>query len=262
MAKQLTSKLTRFLKVSFSKDENRILLTHQKALRQLIGVLGMLLPLLLWLFLLFDNGHSQPLESISHYYFTRSSGIFTIIVSLLAIFLLVYRGKEPVDFYLSFAAGIFALCLLLFPTDNLTSFNCNIPCGDQGSGFHDSFAIAVVKNSVFRPRFHYISAAIFLSCLAAMSLFLFTKSDKTKTSRKKIRNGFYIFFGSVMVAAIAVIALRFANQDHWTRFNTFYNAHHLTFWLETAAVESFGISWLIKGEGVPMLRDRVPKAPK
>jgi hypothetical protein len=30
--------------------------------------------------------------------------------------------------------------------------------------------------------------------------------------------------------------------------SAFYEKHHLTFWMETVAVESFGFSWLIKGD--------------
>ena len=35
----------------------------------------------------------------------------------------------------------------------------------------------------------------------------------------------------------------------------FYETYHLTFWMETLAVECFGIAWLIKGE--TLFKDKV-----
>jgi hypothetical protein len=86
------------------------------------------LPVLLYVFLRLDTGYARPLESISHYYFTRVSGIFVIVVSLLAIFLIIYKGNHPVDFILSTLAGACALLLVLFPTSNidLLSPSCRV----------------------------------------------------------------------------------------------------------------------------------------
>src|SRR5688500_1097995 len=98
------SKTEKILDLDYS-EEDKIWLTGQKTLRKLVGVLGVLLPVVLYLFLLFDTGKLNPLDSISHYYMTRVSSIFVIVVSLLAIFLLVYKGKSLADFYLSAAAG-------------------------------------------------------------------------------------------------------------------------------------------------------------
>ncbi len=94
------AKVPELLNVDFT-EEGKIGLTNQKTLQKLIGLLDVYLPVLLLVFLMVDNGHSKPLESISHYYFSRVSSLFVIIVSLLAIFLLVYKGKKPIDFYLS-----------------------------------------------------------------------------------------------------------------------------------------------------------------
>ena len=86
-----------------------------------------------------------------------------------------------------------------------------------------------------------------------MSLCLFTKSDKPKHQRgaRKIwRNRIYRTCGIIMIAALLVILsgmLELIPPDY-------YDGHHLTFWMETLAVESFGFSWLVKGR--TLLRDR------
>ncbi|MFT3911680.1 MAG: hypothetical protein QM737_19815 [Ferruginibacter sp.] len=222
------------------KEEKKIWLSEQKSLRKLVGILGMLLPLLLYVYLYIVTGHCCTLESVSHYYFTRAGSIFTIVLSLLAIFLMIYKGKAKLDFILSTAAGVFALCVILFPTTNVKPEIC---CDDN-----NKYIITVLEISRgVRSTFHYVAAAIFLGCLAFMSIFIFTKSDKPRslqTPKKKIRNVIYVVCGILMLLALLVA---FAGYKDWIDPD-FYNSHHLTFWMETIAVESFGFSWLVKGE--------------
>jgi membrane protease YdiL (CAAX protease family) len=190
-----------------------------------------------------DNGLNQPLQSISHYYYTRVSSIFVAILSILATFLIIYKGKDPIDFYISLAAGLFALCVVFFPTGNITEICCDAS---------KNYSVTYLKVSAFREGFHYASAGIFLGCLAYMSLFLFTKSNKTPQSRgskKIIRNRIYRVCGILMIAAIVVIVAGYFELIP----KTFYVNNQITFWMETVAVESFGFSWLIKGE--TMLKD-------
>ncbi|OOG76990.1 hypothetical protein [Flavobacterium sp. A45] len=236
MNKSKQSNLNTFLKVDY-KEDNSIWLTNSLTLRKIIGVLGMAMPLLLYAFLYFDNGMQHPLESISHYYYTRVSGIFVIILSLLAIFLIVYKGKEPVDFYISLFAGFFALLVVLFPTNNITEI-----CGDLDK----KYAITILPNSDFRVYFHYTAAALFFLCLSYMSFFLFTKSDKSPSKRGKnkiIRNRIYRTCGVLMLMALITLlvgSLKIIPPSY-------FKAFPLTFWMETIAIESFGFAWLIKG---------------
>lgn len=232
-----SDKLTKALKLDFSNEDPAV--TSQQTLRRVIGLLGIMLPVLLYVYLYIATGfnHTKPLESISHYYYTRGNGIFIIIISMMAVFLLIYKGKNRVDFYVSSIAGIFALCVIMFPTDNITT------CCDSGK----EYSIAFIKEHEGRIIFHLVSAAIFLLCLAYMSFFLFTKSDQPPTARTKAkhsRNRLYRVCGVIMVLAMLVIFLGFRkviNED-------FYDKNHLTFWMESVAVLSFGISWLTKGE--------------
>jgi membrane protease YdiL (CAAX protease family) len=96
---------------------------------------------------------------------------------------------------------------------------------------------------------HLISAALFLILLAYMSFLLFTKSNKLKGHRgqkKVIRNRIFRVCTGLVVLSLIIILLGFTgviNED-------FYNANQLTFWMETAAVESFGFAWLNKGEAI------------
>lgn len=239
MQHKQSSAIERTLRLDYSA-QNDLWLTEQNTLRVLVGVLGVSLPLLLFFALWIDVGLDSPLYSISHYYFTRASSIFEIIVSLLAFFLLIYKGKGPVDFYVSSIAGLFALCLLVFPTSNISDTTC-----------HDNANIAsvtILKISKLRTTFHYVSAAIFLSCLSYMSIFLFTKSDKpniqARGRNKRRRNRIFRTCGVIMVIAILVILGNFLGLIS----DDLFCKYHLTFWMETLAVESFGVSWLVKAE--------------
>ncbi len=249
MSQRPPNELEKTLQLDYRSGKDDIWLTSQHTLRKLIGILGIALPAVLFTVLLIDAGYSTPLYSISHYYFTRACGVFLIIVSLLAFFLLVYKGREPIDFYVSSAAGLFALCLLLFPTDNITGI-CNDP--------ENICSLTLLKDSDFRTNFHYISAAIFLSCLAFMSIFLFTRSDKKPEDRgvqKRRRNRIFRVCGIMMILAILIIL---ANFFGWIPDETF-DKYHLTFWMETIAVESFGVAWLVKAEVI--LKDNLSTNP-
>jgi succinate dehydrogenase hydrophobic anchor subunit len=239
MTKSKESKLNTFLKVDYKKD-NSIWLTNSLTLRKIIGVLGMVMPMLLYVFLYLDNGHQYPLESISHYYYTRVSGIFVIILSLLAFFLIVYKGKDPIDFYISLFAGIFALLIVLFPTNNLSDI-CNDPI--------KKYAVTILPVSEFRMQFHYAVSALFFVCLSYMCFFLFTKSNKSpdkRGSQKILRNRIYRTCAVLMFLSLLIPFAGFLKIIPPTYFKTF----PLTFWMETLAIESFGFSWLVKGEAI------------
>jgi hypothetical protein len=216
-----------------------IALKKQNTLRKIVGALGILLPLLVYLFLQFTNGFDPILPSISHYYFTRAASLFEIIVSLLAVFLLVYKGEELIDYILSSIAGFSALLMLLFPTSNLRGYNHTIR--------YDSVAVTFFGQSSFRPEFHYICASLFLLSLAVMALFVFTKSSHSpsqRTPNKRNRNRVYRTCGVVMLAAMCVAFLGFLDIIP----ATIYDGNNLTFWMETLSVEAFGVGWMVKGE--------------
>ena len=226
-------------------DEREIAMTNQNTLRKVVGLSGMLLPVLLYLFLLVDTGFTKPMPSISHYYLTRANPVFIIVVSLMAVFLIIYKGKDRIDFILSVIAGCGALLLLLFPTNNLSVEGCR------------ECVVTTLRESAFRPVFHLLSAAVFLLSLAGMALFLFTRSAAPKgreNKAKKQRNLVYRICGYTIIGALAVMVLGFKLPA----FGPFYDANNLTFWMETVAVEAFGFAWFVKGNTI--LRDRNEKA--
>ncbi|MER0438579.1 hypothetical protein [Emticicia sp. W12TSBA100-4] len=217
-----------------------ISLEKQSTLRWLVGSLGMLLPILLWLILYFGNNLQTPLDSISHYFYTRASSIFIIVVSLLAIFLLVYKGYEMIDFILSTIAGICALLLLYFPTDNITCKTVQ-ECESILTKFP-------LENEKFRSIFHFTMAGMFLGSLALMSIFLFTKKEGDKDGfvipELKGEKIIFVVCGILMLLSMLMIITNCFGVFTADEFND----KNLTFWFEVIALEAFGFSWFVKGD--------------
>jgi hypothetical protein len=230
--------MLKILAKQYNTDVEELMLTKPNSLRITVGLLGILLPVLLWLFTSTYCHYYGFIPSISHYYFTRACGVFEIVVGVLAIFLLIYKGDKPIDFWLSTGAGVCALIMLLYPTNNL----CNLE-----GGIYNSVTVTKLIDNKFREGAHLATAGIFLGCLACMSLFVFTRPNKKlaiQTLQKKKRNFVYIFCGIVMVLALLTVLIFhiFFENNQW------YTNNHMTYWMEVVAVEFFGISWMVKGK--------------
>lgn len=201
-----------------------------KNLRRLIGILGMLLPLICFLSALIFAGYSLQ-RSISFYYYTNVRDIFVGILIAVGVFLLSYNGYEKIDCIVSSITGIAGIGIALFP--------CLIMKGSD------------VDVGIFQLRpqlsdiIHLSCAGLFFTLLAINSIFLFTLSDssKHKSKNKKIRNAIYVTCGIIILACmLSLLLLRFI-LDPVTIQNL-----HLVFIMETIMLEAFGFSWLIKGE--------------
>lgn len=200
------------------------------ALRKAVGWLGILLPAgLLAENFLFGHCHSIQ-DSISHYYYTIAGDLFVGVLSAVALFLISYRGyPHDKDYIFTTLAGLFALGIAFFPTNDNSNGSCAI--------FH-------LPDSETRRIIHYSCATLFFLLLAIISFHFFTKSKGIKTERKILRNKIYKTCGILIIVFIALIALFGIFEKHLTSISK-YNP---IFWLEWCALLAFGISWLIKGE--------------
>jgi hypothetical protein len=209
---------------------NPTLVISYLELRKAIGVLGIALPFLVSIgaYLL---AHTSLECSISNYYYTKTHDVLVGTLCAVGFFLFAYKGYERQDSIAGNLACIFAVGVALFPTaQEPPSCSAHI-----GFSLHGTFA-----------------ALLFLT-LAYFSLFLFTKTDSTKTPtpQKLKRNAVYKVCGYVMLTCILLIgALNFLPQDTTAAIEM----HHPVFWLEAIAIVVFGVSWLTKGEAI--LADR------
>jgi hypothetical protein len=201
------------------------------SLRKLIGILGMTLPLILAVGgKLIFNLDIEP--SISDYYHTGMRDVLVGSLWAVGAFLVIYKGYELVDNLLAKFAGLCAIGISLFPT----------PAGEENFLSMD-----------WVGWMHHIFAVCFFLSLVIFSLALFTRTKQgvPPTEMKLVRNQVYIICGLIMLTCLLLMALYKIlpepNQQPIAPFKPI-------FWLETAAILSFAISWFVKGEGI--LRDK------
>ncbi len=203
-------------------------------LRRSIGILGMALPAVCYLGgALFYHVGLQP--SISHYYYTNVRDAFVGLLIGLGMFLTAYNGYERIDSVVSKVTGGCGLGIAIFPC--LLSARVTEPVG--------FFQLAPKVSDALHLSF----AGAFFLLLAINSIFIFTLNrGGAVTNQKKKRNAIYIACGLAIILSMAALLYIKMTMDP-----ALVDQKHLVFILETAMLESFGISWLVKGQTI--LRD-------
>ncbi|MBI2966218.1 MAG: DUF998 domain-containing protein [Bacteroidetes bacterium] len=213
------------------------------ALRKAIGILGIMFPVIL-IAGAYIMQFCEPIQSsISCYYHTVMRNVFEGVLWVFAVFLLFYR-YEKTDNVATTAAGFCALGVALFPTLVRNCSTCDYLCSSSCMTENCREVIG---------RFHLTFASLFFLILSWISLFLFTKTDKTKkpTLMKIRRNRVYIVCGIIMLVCIVLIGIYFLCLK--TKY-PWLDKCNPVFWLEAAALWSFGISWIVKGDTI--LKDK------
>lgn len=192
--------------------------------RQLIGYIGLLLPLLLILIALVRDGIERwrSLESISAYYYTGGVAAFVGMLVALALFLFTYRGYANrynwADRLAAKTGAVAAVLVAFFPTA--------APAGVPPLSWWTQ-ATGVV---------HHLAAIVLFAMFALFSLWLFrlTPGDEKPSGGKRTRNAVYLFCGVVIVASIIWAGISGLNGRP-------------IFWPESIALVAFAVSWLVKG---------------
>jgi hypothetical protein len=206
-------------------------------LRTTVGIIGVILPVVLAVGkLLLQGGGLEP--TISSYYYTDLGNWFVGSLCAIGVFLLSTKGYPDADrrFGYDQIAGWFACAFAV----GVALF----PMAPEPSATPQQVDIGWV---------HWTFAALLFLTLAYFSLCLFTKTDpnKTPTPQKRNRNIVYRVCGYTILASILLIPV----VTH-TPIADKLQACHPVFWLESFAVEAFGIAWLTKGETIRILNDK------
>ena len=227
-------------KTDKQKESGNELVISFLALRNLIGISGMLLPIVLTLFTPKAEQDKVMEYSISEYYYTKNGDLFVVLLSVIGVFLLTYKGYDRFwERTLTLVAGFCGIGIAFFPT---------------ATSMGNSLSIRKVRQEV--PEFfglvqwHFIFAALFFISLALISLIYFRKTniydvqsfDERKKKQKAKRNLVYKICGWAMLISIALMILYFVIDPPSLRNMP------VVFALETVAVEAFGISWITKGQ--------------
>jgi hypothetical protein len=195
--------------------------------RQLIGALGLVMPLLLWVIAAWRPlplvPRWTPLDSVSAYYHTGAVVAFVGVVIALAVFLFTYRGYENAsgrrDRVMAAIAGTAAVLVAFFPT--------RAPDAVAAPSWWTPFMGAL----------HTAAAVALFSSFAYFALFLFpmARADQAPLrAEKRRRNRVYLLCGLGIGASIV-----------WAGVAGLLQAP--IFWPEVLALEFFAVSWLVKG---------------
>lgn len=215
-----------------SKDNQSNFTISYIHLRRLIGILGMILPLVCAVGgLIFTK--TSLLANISSYYYTNMRDVFVGILVGVSMFLMTYKGYDKRDHYITSSAGFAGLGIAIFPTNMRGE-----PLVRVGV-----FYLKSASSNIF----HTLSAIIFFGLLAYMSICLFTLSHngQKQSVNKHRRNRIYIACGVIMIIGIIglIFTALFIPVD--IQIET-----QIIFFLETMMLEAFGVSWFVKGKTI------------
>ena len=207
------------------RDESSLIMSYL-ALRKAVGILGIALPIVLWLGGLGFFGTALQ-GSISAYYYTGMRNIFVGTQWAMGSFLFSYRGYALADDVAGKVASASALGIALFPTT---------PSGIAS------------RNAVFLGHIHSAATFLFFATLAFFALVLFTKTGPgIPTPRKLLRNRVYRACGWAIIVSMLLIVVHNVLPSESTQGLEPYRP---VFVVETLAILAFGSSWLVKGEAL------------
>lgn len=200
-------------------------------IRLIIGVIAMIFPLVVGI------RASQITDSISWSYHTNARDFFVGFLFVIGAFLISYKGRNLRENLVGWAGGIAACVTAIFPTAICIGVNCP---GDWKSNVHYLGAIILFSTTV------YFCLVAFLGQVNAK-----IKEDEvngmvgyTPKIRRKI---VYLICGwGIAVAMLGLFIMKLAE------FNTIKN---ITFWVETVALELFGIAWAVASQYLPIVTD-------
>ncbi len=209
--------------------------------RQLIGWIGIVLPLVLIGLALWRDGWEQVknLESISAYYYSGGVAAFLGMLVALALFLFAYRGYKDTDLNkynwadraAAMVAAGSAIVVAFFPT--------MAPKG----------VVALLWWKSWVGVLHHVAAFVLFAMFAIFALWLFRLKPDGKRGLESWRDRVYLVCGVMIVVCIV-----WAGYNGWNGLPIF--------WPESFALLFFSASWLVKGYAPRKLGAMVASVPK
>ena len=218
-------------------NQNGEFVVSYLTLRQMIGWIGLLMPIAVRLGGYFFEG-IKTTDSISAYYYTGMRDLFVSTLVLVGVLLACFRTPHRNDNILATVAGIAAIGIGLFPMDPTyaTEILQKYP------------EMAATKCYVNRGilGFHFLFVGVFFATSFYLVYYRFSVlTTSIPTKQKLFRNKIYKVCGVAMLAAFVTIG-----------FMAYTDRHASIFWPEAVAVIAFAAAWLVKGQTIfTMLKD-------
>lgn len=224
-----------------AKQQDELALS-QLNLRKGLGILGIALPLVLFLASILNSDIDLRRSLSAYYYAPHLRDMLVGVLWAIGAFLVFYRGyaripaafqnlppwisRHMTDSKLTTLAGFGALMTAILPT---CEFQDNCPAPWIAGG-------------------HLVGSILFLGTLAVLSIWSFTESDTPPQdwdARKIWANRIYRGCGWTILASLALCAPLVGWQ-----VDRIGPVPMPVFWLESLAIWAFGIAWLVKGDAI------------
>lgn len=227
-----------------TKPQDRI---DSRTIASLIGLLLLMMPNAMLVAYLFGECFR---DSISQFYYGRYSGDLLVVLLFSAgVLLCLWPGTRPGEGHISSIAAIGAFAVALIPA---------VDSGLEPDG--DCAGRAFVKSSIdlTSPYFesfdgagalHIVGAVAFLSCLAFLTLRLFTQpphesaTEERTLMGKALRDVTYYSTTAIALGSLLILLVYVLFGKDWD----FWRGYNLTFWFEAFAMWAMGVAWLVKG---------------
>ena len=192
-------------------------------LRLGMGIIGIFLPLLLWL-VAYVISSQGLLPSMSAYYHSVARDVFVGALFAIGAAAFLYKGYSHKENIAMNLAGIFAVGVAVFPTD----------CPDE-------IARTMCEGPTFRG-IHATSAILFFLMIAYVCLFRSkdTLSTVKDEARRKRFSRLYLIIGILMILLPLLVLIKSYG------YMNFIGVRSAVFWMEALAIWSFSAFWLVK----------------
>lgn len=201
-------------------------------LRRAIGLIGMMLPLVLAIGEMTIVGRATARGSLSAYYHSSIRDLFVASLAAIGVFLMAYRVGPlwNADWVLSTVAGAAALGVALLPCHQPALCSSTLKCPPP-TDLQAHFGQGPVAT------WHGWAAAILLTTLAMLAL-AFARRDQSKPKADPARRDWPIHLTCGLLIVIAGL---------WVLMGVSISGLGHVYVGEFLALESFGVSWLVKG---------------
>ena len=201
------------------------------AVRRALGLLGLFLPVSLYVYArIFGNG-MQP--SISEFYHTGMGDVLVGVLIAIGLFLLSYKGyprkagERLSDHIVATIAGIGVIGVALLPAEPPFVADCSDPGEKLQVGI---FVRGITAHWCSFEWLHFVCAMVFFFCMVIFCFVLFPRGGGSKDGRTNWRsaeNILYFCCGTVLVfSVIALLIYAVVGSD----MKTTLREHNYVFW--------------------------------